>query len=53
MITHRLVKDCFRKHKSPKIELIGFPEGTSKEFTFELDLETLRLNLSPIPQESL
>lgn len=48
MITHWLVKDCFRKHKLPEIQVRAFPGGALKEFAFELDPETLNLNLSPI-----
>lgn len=53
MVSLRLVKDTFRKHKSQEIQVIAFPEGTLKELTFELDSETLNLNLPLILQEIL
>lgn len=53
MTTQELVKDCFRKHKSGKIQAIAFPKGALKEFTFELAPKTLSLNLSHIIQEIL
>ena len=52
MITHWLVKDCFRKQKFPDPSN-SFPEGALKEFTFELDPETLNFNLSPICEDIL